>query len=307
MRAIDALRLVGGGDAGTVSTSFDVTIQTSGVDDTFTLPTKAGYTYSANVDWGDESNSEITAFDDADITHTYAVEGAYTIKITGTFEAWSFNNSGDKLMVTAVHFGSGVLFKYLTDGFYGCTNLATLTGNIGDDNISSLSRCFRHCSTLSSIPSGLFDNNTSVASFPSCFSECSTLSSIPSGLFDNNTSVTDFTSCFRLTNISSIPSGLFDNNTSVAYFVVCFSGCTSLTSIPIGLFNNNNVVTSFGSCFSGCTNLTVSSRELWLNPSGAGNYTLTSPDYDTGVPIGGDCYRDCTNLTDYATIPTYWK
>jgi hypothetical protein len=237
------------------STSFDVTIQTSGVDDTFTLPTVSGYTYNATVDWGDGgATSAITAYDDADITHTYATEDSYTIKITGTFPAWSFNNAGDKLMVTAVHFGSDVLFEYLQKGFYGCSNLVSITGQIGDSGITTSVDCFAGCTSLLSIPSGLFDNNTSVTTF----------------------------------------SG-------------CFSGCTSLLSIPSGLFDNNTSVTTFAGCFSGCTSLTGSSGELWLNPSGAGNYTLSAPDYDIGVPEGNSCYFNCTGLSDYASIPTYWK
>ena len=237
-----------------VSTSFDVTIQTSGVDDTFTLPLVSGYTYSANVDWGDESSSTITAFDDPDITHTYSIEGLYTIKITGTFEAWSFDNTGDKLMVTVVHFGSGVLFKYLLKGFLGCTNLETITGKIGDDGIADLSNF-----------------------------------------------------CDACTSLASIPSGLFNNNTVVESFVASFQACTSLASIPSGLFNNNTVVVQFNICFNGCTSLSGSSGELWLNPSGASNYTLTSPNYDSGIPVGLDCYQNCTGLSDYASISAYWK
>jgi hypothetical protein len=229
MNAFQLMKHIGyGGGSGTpVSTSFDVTIVTSSPSETFTLPLVSGYTYNANVDWGDTNNSTITAYNDADITHTYTSAGTYTIKITGTCEAWSFNNGGDRTKVTAVHFGSSVLFKYLFGGFHGCTNLVLVSGKIGDDGITSFQSCFHACSSL-----------------------------------------------------SHIPSGLFDNCTSVVYFSNCFYGCTSLTG---------------------------SSGELWLNPSGAGNYTLTSPDYLPGTPDGSSCYQECTGLSDYATIPTYWK
>ena len=285
-----------------ISTSFDVTIQTSGVDDTFTLPLVSGYTYSANVDWGDESSSTITAFDDPDITHTYSVEGLYTIKITGTFEAWSFNNTGDYIKVTNVHFGSSILFKYLALGFSRCSSLIKVTGSIGNDGITSLQGCFRLCLDLASIPSGLFNNCVNVTTFSGCFEDCRVLS-IPSGLFDNNTAVTTFTSCFDDCNFTSIPSGLFDNNTAVTTFTSCFAICLDLASIPSGLFNNNTAVLGFDSCFSGCSSLTGSSQELWLE----GNNTLTAPDYDSGTPDGEFCYLNCTGLSDYASIPTYWK
>ena len=62
--------------------------------------------------------------------------------------------------------------------------------------ITSLSFCFDACSSLTSIPLGLFDNNTQVTDFSYCFSYCDNLTSIPLGLFDNNTQVTDFSYCF---------------------------------------------------------------------------------------------------------------
>jgi len=238
--------------------SFDVTIQTSGVDDTFTLPTKTGYSYSANVDWGDSSSSTITAFDDADITHTYSVEGLYTIKITGTFEAWSFNNGGDKLMATAVHFGSEVTFKYFRLMFFGCSNLVTVTGQI-----------------LADVATTSGDN---------VFNACSSLVNIPSDLIT------------ELVNIE-VFSGFFTD-------------CTSLGSIPSGFFNFVGSATVYQLLFGGCTSLAGSSEELWLNEDIAGTYSLTAPDYSNGAPPapnGGDCYQNCTGLSDYASIPTYWK
>jgi len=59
--------------------------------------------------------------------------------------------------------------------------------------------------------------------------------------------------------------------------------------------------------FDQCTGLTGASGSFWLNPSGAANYTLTAPNYDSGVPNGLDCYEGCTGLSDYASIPIYWK
>ena len=54
---------------------FVFTVQTSGVDDTFTLPIYNGGSYDFVVDWGDGNNEPITTFDDPGMTHTYAAEG----------------------------------------------------------------------------------------------------------------------------------------------------------------------------------------------------------------------------------------
>ncbi len=71
----------------------------------FTLPIKkgSGLDYNFTVDWGDNSSSEITSFDDTDKVHTYASAGNYTIVIEGTCEGFENNNdlpeinSGGKL------------------------------------------------------------------------------------------------------------------------------------------------------------------------------------------------------------------
>ncbi len=69
---------------------FKFGILTAEADDSFTLPLFDGGTYNCTVNWGDLSTSEITSYDDADITHTYSDEGAtaYSIEITGTLISW---------------------------------------------------------------------------------------------------------------------------------------------------------------------------------------------------------------------------
>ena len=126
---------------------------------------------------------------------------------------------------------------------------------MGETDFSS---CFYYCTSLTSIPEGLFDNNPNVTNFGFCFTGCTSLTSIPTGLFDNNPNVTNFGSCFNIcTSLELIPTGLFDNNPNVTDFSSCFSSCTSLTSIPEGLFDNNPNVTDFSRCFNDCENLTV--------------------------------------------------
>ena len=95
-------------------------------------------------------------------------------------------------------------------------------------------------------------------SFNYCFHNMYSLTSIPKGLFDNNSQVTDFQFCFQYCRkLTSIPIGLFDKHTQVTNFSFCFYYCDSLTSMPIGLFNNHTQVTDFSSCFRYCSNLTV--------------------------------------------------
>ena len=48
-----------------------------------TLPLEAGGTYDFGINWGDGSSSKITAYDQAEVTHTYPIAGTYTVKIDG--------------------------------------------------------------------------------------------------------------------------------------------------------------------------------------------------------------------------------
>jgi hypothetical protein len=55
-----------------------------------TLPLVERGVYECVVDWGDGTMSEITAYDDADKTHTYATAGTYTVSITGMIQGFRF-------------------------------------------------------------------------------------------------------------------------------------------------------------------------------------------------------------------------
>lgn len=59
----------------------------------YTLPTVEGGVYNFTVDWGDGSSDEITSWDQAEITHTYATGGQYEINITGVFEGANFHRN----------------------------------------------------------------------------------------------------------------------------------------------------------------------------------------------------------------------
>ena len=158
--------------------------------------------------------------------------------------------------------------NFITNYYFSCFDKLTTinTSDIFDKNITNFNNCFQGCSSLTSIPEHLFDNNTNVTNFSYCFQGCSLLTSIPDGLFDNNTKVTDFKRCFyNCSSLTSIPEHLFDNNTNVTKFNDCFQGCSSLISIPQGLFDNNTKVTDFDRCFYNCSSLTSIPDGLFNN------------------------------------------
>jgi len=135
---------------------FEFTILTLEEDDSFTLPIYDGGDYDFNVDWGDTSNDDIAAWDDAAVTHTYADSGAstYTITITGTIEGWRFNNAGDKLLIKDILSWGGLNLGNLGGYFYGCSNLTISASDILNtlENTTMLN-AFNGCASLTTVPS----------------------------------------------------------------------------------------------------------------------------------------------------------
>ena len=143
--------------------------------------------------------------------------------------------------------------------FQYCSSLTSIPQGLFDkcSNVTSFNWTFGSCLSLTSIPQGLFDKCSNVTSFNCTFGSCSSLTSIPQGLFDKCTKVTNFESTFQYcSSLTSIPKGLFDRCTNVTDFESTFYDCSSLTSIPKGLFDKCTEVTNFGATFSGCSSLT---------------------------------------------------
>ncbi len=113
------------------------------------LPLYNGGAYNFVVDWGDGSNSTITAWDDANVTHTYASEGEYEIRITGQIDGFRFNNGGDKLKLVEIKAWGPLKVGNNGFYFYGCSNLV-YTGNddLNLSGITSLNNMFRDATSF---------------------------------------------------------------------------------------------------------------------------------------------------------------
>ncbi|KKK87086.1 hypothetical protein LCGC14_2756740, partial [marine sediment metagenome] len=184
-----------------------------------------GGTYNFNVDWGDSSNSDITAWDDGDNPHTYADAGAstYTITITGTITGFRFNNAGDKTLIQEVQSWGPVIPGQFN--FYGTPNLTvTATDALDLTNTTTLRRWLRDCSSLTTIP-GLNSWDVSlVTDFSDGFQDASSFNQDISG-WDVG-SVTTFAYTFR--NASSFAPDIsgWDTGSATTFFNM-FYGATS--------------------------------------------------------------------------------
>jgi hypothetical protein len=95
-----------------------------------TLPLISTGKYNFTVNWGDGTSNLITAYNQAEVTHTYAATGDYGIDITGTLIGWQFDNNGDRLKLIKIKRWGALKFLDIdtslsgTKGaFFGCANL----------------------------------------------------------------------------------------------------------------------------------------------------------------------------------------
>ena len=165
------LRVKGVGQIGPILTDFISVWDTTLGDGnpSIILPLVVSGNYNFSVNWGDGNTDTITAYDQAETTHTYATGGIYTITITGTIEGWSFAGVGECAKITSIT-NIGPL-KLGNEGayFYGCTNLTTIGGVFDLTGTTNFNSMFDSCTSLTSV-NGIGSWNTSaVTSMDSVF------------------------------------------------------------------------------------------------------------------------------------------
>ena len=122
--------------------------------------------YNFDIDWGDGSaDSGIVTWNDSKLTHTFPSSGEYTITITGDFDGWRINNSGDKLKIREIVQWGGLKVGVGDHAFWGvfAQNLIVTATDILDvSHCTSVSRCFRDTgiTTIPSINQWDFSNVT---------------------------------------------------------------------------------------------------------------------------------------------------
>ena len=113
------------------------------------LPLESVGSYDFSVKWGDGNYDDITSWNQAEVTHTYASEGVYTIRIDGTLIGWRFYNGGDKLKLLEIKQWGDLRLGNSASYFYGCSNLnLTATDNLDLTGTTLLQSAFRDCKNL---------------------------------------------------------------------------------------------------------------------------------------------------------------
>lgn len=236
-------------------------------DKTITLPLKGGFEYDMVVDWGDGSTSSITAYDDADIAHTYDTAGRKTISIQGLCQAWYFNNGGDclKFRTVQVWGDSGFIDNGLTFAFYGCSNATSFGSEMPYYSITNLASTWYGCSSATSFPD--ISKLTLVNNLAATWRDCTSATSLP-----------DVDALVKATT-----------------YLTTWYNCSSLETVPAILASSTFLTTSRLSFANIGSGMLGTVEELW-DPVKFPNIT----DY-------ADAFTDATGLTNYAAIPDSWK
>ena len=287
--------------------AFIFKITTTSSPQTFTIPCQNVGTFNATIDWGDGgATSSITAYNDADLAHSYATAGQYTITITGTFPNIFFNNGGDKLLVDEVVDLGDVGWAALNRSFFGCSNMTAFDGGTADtSSVTDMSFMFFNCTSLTSLNvSGL--NTANVTNIYAMFASCSSLPSLDVSGF-NTANVMNMGSMFQnCSSLTSLNVSGFDTS-SVTTMSYMFFNCSSLTSLNVSGFDTSSV-TSMDRMFHSCASLTSLDLSGFDTSSVTNMYrmfrdciSLTSLDlsgFDTSsVSTMFAMFQNCPNLT----------
>ncbi len=281
------------------------------------------------VDWGDGNIEYINKNNTDDIiySHTYTTTASYVIHFGGLatgyidFESdeiapaiafgYSDNNTADKVL--AVTGSLGAIFPTLHNG-------------ANNTDYPIFAATFAQCTSLTSIPSGLFSGVSGSVRymFMQTFYGCTSLTSILSGLFSGVSGSADYMFAYTFwncTSLTSIPSDLFRGVSGSAdwMFVFTFADCTSLTSLPNSLFPNiisAPTTKMFSGMFYGCTNLSGYVPATLFGNMNSNNYSVGpmenifgNTNLNTSCPVGtrqyltgfeDDWYLDenCTDPND---------
>jgi hypothetical protein len=157
-----------GGGVAVAPTTWNLTVQTTGASQDYSVDINAGTTPNIVIDWGDTGVDTYTTTGIK--THTYSAAGTYTVKISGSFA------SGGNIRLNVV----ATRTRLKATGV-----ICTIPG------LLNFQQTFQACTGLTSIPVDLFRYNTLLSARTGFMrhSGCTGLTSLPTDLFRYNTAV----------------------------------------------------------------------------------------------------------------------
>ena len=241
------------------------------------------------------------------------------------------NTASDDFILT------GELITDASYCFYNCKSIVNTSDvNIFNHltNLTNISSCFTGCICLATIDYDLFYHSKStIISAAACFNGCVKLTTISTnetqnGLFEGFSLLNNISTCFaNNVLLSAIPQRMFVGCISLINSSSCFQSCASIKSIPDGLFDDCTAITTITACFYGFRNAAITANLFsvaWMQSIPTRNFTncfgVTASSYSftgtapaiwlyntSGASEDTNCFQNDKALSNYASIPAYWK
>ncbi len=203
-----------------------------------------------------------------------------------------------------------------TNTFTGCTSLKTLPEGLFATctKATHFTGAFTDCTALESLPANILSACGEAKYAERMFLGCTALKSLPESLFAGCPKIEKFEETFaECTALETIPEGLFSSigtTTTSIVFTSCFKGCTSLKSIPAGLFDTVRRISFIDYCFENCKSLTGESPYTMIGEEKVHLYERVQgtdfPRIPSNRTAHQGCFAGCTGLSDYTAMPEEW-
>lgn len=284
----------------------------SGSTGTVILPVNSK-NFIGTVEWGDgttttydnvrEYSSDTDNTKTMDVSHKYSANNTnYKVSINGICNALNSSNMGSQKaqLITVDDWGKTELAEVKLKS---CTELTSVASPNSESfkKLASVDETFLNCKNLTSIPADFLSNCPNLIDVAELFGNCVKLSEIPENLFENCTNIFDISYTFAVCNaVKSIPAGLLKNCTKLVYAEGTFFNLYKVTTVPDTLFDTCKNIQEYSKTFAYCYGLTTAPA-LWNKG------TNNADNKYNGNPNGASCYCDCTKMSNYSSIPAYWK
>ncbi|MBO8466282.1 MAG: BspA family leucine-rich repeat surface protein [Bacteroidetes bacterium] len=154
---------------------------------------------------------------------------------------------------------------YLYEGCVGMTDFPPIKNMT---SLKTVNAMWKDCATLASVPADYFPESVSTGTTTAyMFQNCTSLKTVPEGLFDDFSNVTIITQMFQnCTSLESLPVGIFDNMKKIKTAKNTFEGCSAFTGeSPYTIVGDRKIhlyersadngfteITGYDDCFTGC-------------------------------------------------------
>ena len=193
---------------------------------TASLPLRSGLTYDCVIYWGDGNSTSVVGTSPGTITHDYGVAGEYQIEISGEFQGFRFNNSGDRLSVKRIDSWGPSVFQRIERFFFGCNNIEYLAPGIKiSPEATSWESAFKGLKNIVEFP---FMDSSMATNLSNTWYDCRKLVNFPSIDISNAQNLTQaWQDCRRLTSFPALDTSSCTTLSRTWY------NCINLISFPL--------------------------------------------------------------------------